>query len=465
MSFFLSNTLGFFLQVFPCTLMLFLPFSEEMLYFPRKWIFVGNAIASAVLAAVLPGVLYLVGAGSLESGVAANFYMLGAIALALTAYLLLVREVLMKKLLVFYTVLFYAVAQYYVANMIQPLTWGLPYQTDAPAFNIYDVLIYAVTTALLVPLMLGAVIRPLKEFIREIDPQTTQREFVVTTISTTVGFILIVYCNTVWQSPILGRLNIHLIWIIPLFLFLVGNEGVVFWLVFREAVRRQRDNERQRAMEVQQMQYEKIAGDMENSRRMRHDLRHHYNILNNMLDQGKLDEMSEYLAQVVGTVAKWDNEVYCRNMTVNGLLQYYVGLAKDEGIRCEVQAECDEMAVEPVDLTVLFGNTMENAIHACQKYRENRWIIVKVGMVQGSLAIEISNPCKRVRVDPRYTTGDKFWPAEAFLSDHKDGGYGLRSLAYTAKKYGGSAMFWFNAEAEIFTVRIRVNMYPDAPIT
>ena len=465
MIFFLCNALGFFLQFFPCTLMLFLPFSEDTLRTSHKRVFIGNVAISVVLAVVFPGVLYLVGIGGLASGVVANFYMLGAIVLELTAYLLLVREVLMKKLLVFYTVLFYAVAQYYVVSMIQPLTWALPFQTDAPAYNIYDVMIYALTTALLVPLMLAAVIRPLKEFIREIDPQNTWREFVVTTISTTVGFLLTVYCNTVWQSPILGRRDIHLIWIVPLFLFLVGNEGVVFWLVFREAVRRQRDSERQRAMEVQQMQYEKIAGDMENSRRMRHDMRHHYNTLNKMLDQGKLDEMREYLSQVISTVVKWDNEVYCRNLTVNGLLQYYVGLAKDEDIRCEVQAECGEMAVEPVDLTVLFGNTMENALHACQKYQENRWIIVKVGTVQGSLAIEISTPCKRVRVDQRYRTEDKFWPAEAFLSDREDGGYGLRSLSYTAKKYGGSAMFRFNPETEIFTVRIRVNMYPEAPIT
>lgn len=38
-------------------------------------------------------------------------------------------------------------------------------------------------------------------------------------------------------------------------------------------------------------------------------------------------------------------------MAVNGLLQYYVGQARDEGIRCEVYAECGDLANESEDLT------------------------------------------------------------------------------------------------------------------
>ena len=219
-----------------------------------------------------------------------------------------------------------------------------------------------------------------------------------------------------------------------------------------------RDVEHRRTLEIQQLQYEKIVGDMESTRRMRHDLRHHYNALNDMLDRGQTDEMKKYLSDVIDTTIKRDSEVYCRNMTVNGLLQYYVGLARDENIRCDVRAECGELTIEAADLTVLFGNAMENAINACRKCPEEKWISIQVGTVSDSLAIEISNSCKEVHLNRRFQSEDGFSSAEAFLSGRSDGGHGLRSIAHTAQKYDGSAKFRFNAEDGIFTTRIRLNM-------
>lgn len=192
---------------------------------------------------------------------------------------------------------------------------------------------------------------------------------------------------------------------------------------------------------------------------MRHDMRHHYNSLSDMLSRGKLDEMKDYLSKLIDTTVKRDNEVYCENLTVNGLLQYYIGMARDHNITCEVNAECGDMKIEPADLTVLFGNTMENAINSCKKYTGKRHMEIRVGTVQGSFAIEISNSCKEVSLDKRYRSEKGFLPAEAFISGREGGGYGLRSIAHTARKYGGSAMFRFDAEKELFTVRIRLNMH------
>ena len=177
-----------------------------------------------------------------------------------------------------------------------------------------------------------------------------------------------------------------------------------------------------------------------------------------MVDRGQLDEIKDYLSNLIDITIKRDNEVYCKNMTVNGLLQYYIGLARDENINCEVRAKCGELSIEPTDLTVLFGNIMENAIKSCRKCPDNRWINIKIGTVQNSFAIEISNSCRGIRLSRRFQTNDGFLPAEAFLSDNSGGGYGLRSIAYTAQKYDGSAKFCFNAEKEIFTTRVRLNM-------
>ena len=454
---YLQQALGFFIQLYPCALMIFLPFREEAYRFRRRMIYLCLTLASAAFACAYAALVCLRDLEKYHSHIAiSNPGMMAAMLLILAAYVWLVRESLLKKLLVFFSVLFYAI---FVFILVNTLRLCVPGGGDVVsyAYNPEILSLYAGITVVLLPVMLIFVIRPLGMYIWEIEPKNMKREFFILIVSTLLFVTVTFCCDEITGSR--NSLNLETLVLLRCVLMLVilVDQITLYWLVFRESVRQKRDNERQRAMEIQQLQYEKIVGDMENTRRMRHDLRHHYNTLNDMLSRGQTEEMKAYLAGVIDTTVKRDTELYCKNLTVNGLLQYYVGLARDEGIRCRVRAECGELTVESADLTVLFGNAMENAINACRKYQGTRWIDVQVGAMQGSLAIEVSNSCKGVRINRHYQTEDGFSPAAAFLSDH-GGGYGLRSMENTAQKYGGSASFRFNAEKEMFTARIWLNI-------
>lgn len=459
MTVYLRNAAGFFLQLYPCMLMLFLPFPKEAYRFPLRWILGGVTVSAVGLAALFPAVLY--GAKNWDVPFVCNLFALATAFLTLAACIRLVREALLKKILVFVVVLFYAAAQYWLVNALNGLLREVePLSLQLEGWAVYStqgLVMYAATTAVLLPLMLRFMLPPLREYIREVDPQKAPREFFVLIASSSVFILLIVTVDLAYYRLTYRQYLQQL----PLFLALLLDQMLLFWLVCRESVRRRHDDARRRALEIQQLQYEKIAGDMENTRRMRHDMHHHYNTLREMLEKGELEPMREYLSRLSDADARPTNRIYCGNLTVNALLQYYAGLAKDKGIRCEIQAECAALSIEPADLTVLFGNAMENAIRACEKCGGGRWIRVQVGTVQSSLAIEISNSCTGVRLDRRYQTADGFCPAQAFLSDRPDGGYGLQSIAHTAQKYGGSAKFRYNAEKNVFTARMRLNMHTD----
>ena len=455
MSVYLRNAAGFFVQVFPCMLMVFLPFSGESLRFGRRTVFAGIAGLGLGLAALFPAMMRAAAARYLALG--ANLYMLAAILLTLAAEGWLVREAPIKKVLVVFAVIFYGASQYWLVNILMGvLAEPMKLSTELESWAIYSpcgVVMYAVTAVLLFPIMDRFVLRPLREYLQEIEMRQMRQEFSILVASTAVFLALLMGADMTFYRVEYGRYLQEML----LFVVVLLDQVLIYWLVFRESVRRKRDSDYQRAMEMQQVQYERIVGDMESTRRMCHDMRHHYNALNEMLQKGKLEEMKDYLAQVLDAASRRMNDVYCGNMVVNGLLQYYAGLARDEGIRCAIQAECGELSIEAADLTVLFGNALENAVNACRKCPDDKWIRVQVGTVQGSLAVEISNACRSVRLDRRYQTADGFSPAEAFLSDGGTG-YGLRSIAHTAQKYGGSAMFRFNAETRTFTARMRLNM-------
>ena len=454
---YLQQVLGFFIQLYPCALMIFLPFREEAYRFRRRMIYLCLTLVSVAFACGYAALVCLRDMERYRSHIAiSNPCMLAAMLLILAAYVWLVRESLLKKLLVFFCVLFYAI---FVFILVNTLRLCIPGGGDVVsyAYNPEILSLYAGITVVLLPVMLIFVLRPLGVYIREIDPENMKREFFILIVSTLLFFTVTFYCDKITGSYDALKVETLVLLRCVLMLVILVDQVALYWLVFRESVRQKRDNERQRTLEIQQLQYEKIVGDMENTRRMRHDLRHHYNTLNDMLNRGQTEEMKAYLAGVIDITVKRDTELYCKNLTVNGLLQYYVGLARDEGIRCRVRAECGDLTVESADLTVLFGNAMENAINACRQYPGTRWIDVQVGAMQGSLAIEVSNSCKGVRINRHYQTEDGFSPAEAFLSDH-GGGYGLLSMTNTAQKYGGSASFRFNAEKETFTTRIWLNI-------
>ncbi len=452
----LRNALGFFIEFCPCAIMVFFAFPKITYRFRSEWIFTGITLAALIFAALFSAVLN--GSAGGNTALIANLFMFSAIFIIFAAFIWLVRESIIKKLMVFFVIIFYAALQYCLVNVLNGFLIGvLNFTQQYEAGEVYSphgLLLYIATTLFLLPPMLTFVTRTLREYIREIETQDMRREFFILIVSMIVLIAMMICVDFTYYNV---KYDMYLL-MLALFLVLLLYQMIICWLIFRESVRRKRDTERRRTLEIQQLQYEKIAGDMENTRRMRHDLRHHYNALNDMIDRGQTDEIKEYLSTVIDTTVKRDSEVYCRNMTVNGVLQYYVGIARDEDIRCEVNAECEELTIEPTDLTVLFGNAMENAINACRKCPENRWIRIQVGMVQSSLAIEISNSCKEAHLNRRFQTEDGFSPAEAFLSDRPGGGHGLRSIAHTAQKYDGSAGFRFNAEKGIFTTRIRLNI-------
>ncbi|MDO5422763.1 MAG: GHKL domain-containing protein [Eubacteriales bacterium] len=452
MSFYFRHAAGFFLQLAPCGVLCFLPFSEGVFRWPKRRTMGAVTLCELLLALLFPLVLRATRFQQLTG----NLYMLGAVLLLAAAYFRLLRDASAKKLLVLFLVMFYALTQYCAVILALPLVNGGVFSSEM--YTLRCLLLWAVTTAVMFPVGVLVSLKIVRDYLAEIAPEHMGRDFVWVMFFTVAYFALIIRYNTLidYSRPD------QIILFAPLLLLLFWQQGLAWWLLLRESVRRRRDAEQQKALEIQQLQYDNLTREMENARRMRHDMRHYLNGLADLMEQGKTAEMKKYLSEVIGQTASRENTVYCKNPTVNGLLQYYAGLAAEAGIRCEIQANCGELSISPADLTVLFGNAMENAIRACKAFSEGRWLRVQAGVIGGSLAIQIENPCAGAPPSGLYRLEDGFLPAAAFLSVRSGGGYGLRSIEHTAGKYGGDARFRYDETTHIFTIRIRLNLYPDA---
>ncbi len=86
----------------------------------------------------------------------------------------------------------------------------------------------------------------------------------------------------------------------------------------------------------------------------------------------------------------------------------------------------------PTDLCVIFGNTLDNAIEACENISgsENKIISVSVTCTNGFIFISITNPVsEKVVIHNNHI--------ETTKKDRTSHGFGLYSLQKVAKKYGG----------------------------
>lgn len=445
---------GFILQYGCCVVLCLLPFTQASYRRPHKRTLMEFAFLVLLASILYPLYLPLTerppfGNRSTRS----DIYMLLFMLIFIARYLYAIREQWMKKMLVVFLTLVYAVTQFLIVNLA-------PFLKDktTDVFSLSTVLLFAATTAILFPIWAWMMKKAVREYLAEIEMSNIRREFVLILAVTLLYFALLLFSSTTHISTDRAFYWQHMA---PPLLFSTALLFLFYWMLFRESVRRKRSSDAQRALQIQQLQYEKITLEMENARRLRHDMRHYINGLNDLLERKKLDEMKDFLQELNTAAAVRENEIYCKNATVNGLLQYYTGLARGKNIQCKVQACCGELAISTADLTVLFGNAMENAIHSCEHYGAGSWIEVQVDMIRGSLVVQISNACNEVHPSGIYRLCGDFLPAEAFLSPRAGGGYGLKSLSHTAQKYGGEARFCYDEAAKTFTTRIRLNHHPE----
>ncbi|MBQ8647972.1 MAG: GHKL domain-containing protein [Oscillospiraceae bacterium] len=176
----------------------------------------------------------------------------------------------------------------------------------------------------------------------------------------------------------------------------------------------------------------------------RHDLRHRFQTLGAMLEQGELQAAREYIASAEETLQETAVRRWCLNPVLDAVFGSYFRQAEKEGIRIEAEIDLpEEMQVDVVELSTVFANALENAIHAVRSLPEDKRVIRCRCLRRPQLMFRVSNPCAGpVRFD------------EDGLPLGAGGrpGIGSRSIAAYCDKYG--AYCDYRAENGWFCIQI-----------
>lgn len=224
---------------------------------------------------------------------------------------------------------------------------------------------------------------------------------------------------------------------------------VLFYRVAYSMVENQKIAERTIYLEMQAAQYRNLQEHIQETNRIRHDFRHQLTALGEMLYHEQYDEAKKFLKENNLEFSKTAKQ-FCESPAVNAILNHYEALCREHGITTHFNFQIPyETTLSDMDLCVLLGNLLENALHGCQETTGIPKVIeLKAGQTAPHLiAMQIRNS---------YTGTLKMHKGQYLSSKHEGEGQGLKSVHLISEKYNGTMKI--ELKNQQFVVRILIKV-------
>jgi len=164
--------------------------------------------------------------------------------------------------------------------------------------------------------------------------------------------------------------------------------------VFENAKLAERARMMESQLDLQREQYEGLTENAKTLNAIRHDLRHHMAVLSQLADTGEAVLMKAYIEDLSGKLTASQKKSYCKNYEVNAIAGHYLTLAESEGITVDAQLNVpeDTGGVPAMDLCVIVGNFLENALEVCRRMEQGeRFIRIRSRLDGDALSFVVAN--------------------------------------------------------------------------
>lgn len=234
----------------------------------------------------------------------------------------------------------------------------------------------------------------------------------------------------------------------PMFSLLMVGFYCVLILLFtsvkREAEARYQTQLTELSLSALQSRMEAVQTVEEAIRIERHDLRHRFRAIAELVTQGKNQEALAFIGAAQTQLEEQKPVHWCRPPVLDAVFSTYFSQAQRRDIQVDAHiALTDKLPVSEAELAIVFSNALENAIHACMRLPEEQREIRCRVVSHPSLMFEFSNP---------YTGVIQFDGDGLPISSRQGHGIGSHSIAMFCRKHDAS--YRYSAEDGVFTLRV-----------
>lgn len=224
----------------------------------------------------------------------------------------------------------------------------------------------------------------------------------------------------------------------------------VFVILYYAETQKQASLQREKDMldaqfRLAQTEFASLQQLQQNAASYRHDMRHHFALLQGLASKEHIEGIKEYLRTAQSDMDAITPIRFCENETVNLILSAFAAKAKQGSVLLTVDAKLpDLLPFSDTELCSLLSNALENAIHACEQIPDSSKRIIRLRMYSknNKLCIDLHNS---FQVEPIFQQG---FP----VSKEQGHGFGTKSIAHIVEKHGGVFQFsvkdgWFVFQA------------------
>ena len=220
------------------------------------------------------------------------------------------------------------------------------------------------------------------------------------------------------------NMSIYLSFIMMLIFLLAENNQVFMRKSYEEAATEYQNKILDKQVEEVQNIYFTMRG-------WRHDYHNHLQKLKAHIMMNQISEASKYLNDLEVDLDNVNQLVESGNINLDAILNSKISLALKNEIQINYKASVPkDLSVSDIDLCVLIGNLIDNAVEACDKIKDGnpRFIRIYVGIFKKQLYISVSNSTNELikKLDEEYITTKR--------GNH---GHGLKRINNIVNKYGG----------------------------
>ncbi len=163
---------------------------------------------------------------------------------------------------------------------------------------------------------------------------------------------------------------------------------------------------------------------------IRHDFNHHIGCLYGMLEQGEMNNAREYAGELVSEAEQFNVAFSSDYPGISGLLSSKYQIMRSKNIEFYWKVNLPEkMNLKLIDLSVILGNALDNAIEAVENLSEDqRSINLNIYFEMEYIVIKLNNMYNASIINEDLSTTKE---------DTKNHGYGLGNIKFIVKKYDG----------------------------
>ena len=177
---------------------------------------------------------------------------------------------------------------------------------------------------------------------------------------------------------------------------------------------------------LQQAYYAQVQKDQVETHALWHDIKKYVLAIQASISEHNNNDSIQILQHLQDEFSSLGNIVDVENPELNVILNYCVQKASAAGIHVTMDVSVPHtLPVSAVDLSIIIGNTVDNAIEACQALeRKDSTIDIMLRLYNRMLFYTVDNPC----------------PTKPMHKDSKNHGYGLQNVTRCVQKYHGTLL-------------------------